>query len=86
MIIKNTVSGAVDGLHFEITPAADGTTDFLCRKMYLSIGLQAVVDVLYLFRDTYCTTSGSAHDAAVFRRSALSLLVLQSMPKKDKVI
>ena len=60
--------------------------DFLCRKMYPSIVLQAVVDVQHLFRDTYCNTPGSAHDAAVFRRSTLSTLVLQSMPKRDKVI
>lgn len=54
--------------------------------MYPSIVLQAVVDVQYLFRDTFCNTPGSAHDAAVFRRSPLSTTLLQRMPRRDKVI
>ncbi|XP_067950255.1 uncharacterized protein [Watersipora subatra] len=78
--------GAVDGTHFEIIPPADGMADFLCRKMYPSVVMQAVVDVQYLFRDVYANTPGSAHDAAVFRRSRLSTLVMQNMPKWDKIV
>ena len=78
--------GAVDGTHFEVTPPADGMADFLCRKMYPSIVLQAVVDVKYLFRDVYCNTPGSAHDAAVFRRSPLSTIIYQRMPRRDKLV
>lgn len=78
--------GAIDGSHFEITPPSDGMADFLCRKQYPSIVLQAVVDVQYLFRDTYANTPGSAHDAAVFRRSPLSTIIEQRMPKRDIVL
>lgn len=54
--------------------------------MYPSVVLQAVVDVQYVFRDTYANTPGSAHDAAVFRRSPLSTRILREMPKRDKLI
>ena len=80
------VTGAIDGSHFAITPPSDGMADFLCRKQYASIVLQAVVDVQYLFRDTYANTPGSAHDAAVFRRSPLSTIIEQRMPKRDIMI
>lgn len=80
------VAGAIDGSHLEITPPADGMADFLCRKMYPSIVLQAVVDVQYLFRDIYCNTPGSAHDATVFRRSPLSTSIYQNMPVRNKTI
>ena len=60
--------------------------DFLCRKMYPSIVLQAVVDVQYLFRDVYCNTPCSAHDAAVFRRSPLGTMIEQRMPVRDKIM
>lgn len=60
--------------------------DFICRKMYPSVVVQAVVDVQYIFRDVYANTPGSAHDAAVFRRSPLSTVIQQNMPKRDKVV
>ena len=75
--------GAIDGSHIAITPPADGMADFLCRKQYPSVVLQAVADVQYLFRDTYCNTPGSAHDAAVYRRSPLSTMIHRKMPKRD---
>ncbi|XP_067950454.1 uncharacterized protein [Watersipora subatra] len=56
------------------------------RKMYPIVVMQAVVDVQYLFRDVYAKTPGSAHDAAVFRRSRLSTLVVQNMSKRDKTV
>ncbi|XP_067933058.1 uncharacterized protein [Watersipora subatra] len=78
--------GAVDGTHFEIIPPADGMADFLCRKMYPSVVMQAVIDVQYLFKDVYANTPGSAHNAAVFRRTRLSTLVMQNMPKRDQIV
>ena len=42
-----------------------------------------MADVQYVFRDTYCNTPGSAHDAAVYRRSPLCDTLQQKMPKRD---
>lgn len=78
--------GAIDGSHIAITPPADGYADFICRKQYPSIVLQAVVDCNLKFRDTYANTPGSAHDAAVWRRSPLFQTINRNMPKNDRVI
>lgn len=75
--------GAIDGSHIPITPPADGYADYICRKQYPSIVLQAVADVHFKFRDTYANTPGSAHDAAVFHRSPLSDMLSNTMPKRD---
>lgn len=44
------------------------------------------MDVQYLFRDTYCNTPGSAHDAAVYRRSPLFNIIHQKIPKRDIIL
>ena len=75
--------GAIDGSHIAITPPADGYADYICRKQFPSIVLQAVIDPNYIFRDIYCNTPGSAHDAAVFHRSPLAALLSDKMPKHD---
>jgi hypothetical protein len=75
--------GAIDGTHIPITPPADGYADFICRKQYPSIVLQAVVDGNYFFRDIYANTPGSSHDAAVFHRSPLSTYIDTRMPTND---
>ena len=64
--------GAIDGSHIPINPPADGKHDFICRKGYPSIVLQAVVDGHCMFRDVYANTAGAAHDSTVYNRSPLS--------------
>ena len=78
--------GAIDGTHICITPPADGYSDYICRKQYPSVVLQAVIDPNYMFRDIYCNTPGSAHDAAVFHRSPLANILRDKMPKHDIVL
>lgn len=78
--------GAIDGTHIAVTPPLDGKADFLCRKGYPSIVVQAVTDGHYMFRDIYANTPGSAHDASVYRRSPLNGFIDHKMPKRDVVI
>lgn len=78
--------GAIDGTHIPVNPPLDGKADYLCRKMYPSVVLQAVVDCHYKFRDIYANTPGSAHDATVFHRSPLSGLICTEMPHNNKEI
>lgn len=78
--------GAIDGTHIAITPPADGYQDFICRKQYPSVVLQAVTDGEFIFRDIYCNTPGSAHDAAVFHRSPLSNSIERNMPINNRQI
>lgn len=78
--------GAIDGTHIPILPPADGKADYLCRKGYPSIVLQAVVDGFYRFRDVYANTAGAAHDSTVFARSPLSNKLANIMPRNDRII
>lgn len=78
--------GAIDGSHIPVTPPADGKGDYLCRKGYPSVVLQAVVDCHYKFRDIYANTAGAAHDATVYHRSLLSRFIHDEMPKHDRDI
>lgn len=75
--------GAIDGTHIPVTPPLDGKADYLCRKGYPSIVVQAVTDGNCIFRDVYANTPGSAHDASVFRRSPLHGFLDRKMPKRD---
>ena len=45
---EKLISGATNGSHLKITPPSDGMVDFLHRKTYLIVVLQAVVGVQYL--------------------------------------
>ena len=78
--------GAIDGSHIPINAPLDGKADYLCRKGYPSIVLQAVVDTHIKFRDVYANTAGAAHDATVFYRSPLSKLIATNMPQGDITI
>lgn len=78
--------GAIDGTHIPVLPPADGKHDYICRKGYPSVVLQAVVDANLMFKDIYANTAGAAHDATVYYRSPLSTAILTSMPKHDKII
>ena len=68
-------------MHIPVTPPLDGKADYICRKCYPSIVLQAVVDAHYKFRDVYANTAGAAHDATVYARSSLSTRLPDIMPK-----
>lgn len=65
------VYGALDATHIPILPPSNGYRDYVNRKGWPSIVLQALVDDRYQFRDICVGTLGSAHDAAVFTTSNL---------------
>ncbi|XP_055377927.1 putative nuclease HARBI1 [Condylostylus longicornis] len=65
------VLGAIDGTHIPITPKQEGYRDYINRKGWPSLILQAVVDSKYLFRDITCKHPGCTHDATVLKDSFL---------------
>ena len=65
------VYGSVDGTHIPILAPAIEYRDYVNRKGWPSIMLQAVVDDQLLIRDVCVGTPGSAHDAAIFNTSSL---------------
>ena len=78
--------GAIDGTHIPVTAPEDGKSDYICRKGYPSIVLQAVADCRYTFRDVYANTPGATHDASVYRRSPLSHFISTNMPVRNNEI
>lgn len=65
------VLGAIDSTHIRIQKPATNARDYINRKKYFSINLQAVVDANMRFTNIYCGEPGSLHDARIFRRSPL---------------
>ena len=64
-------AGAIDGTHIPIVSPSDNHTDYVNRKGYHSVVMQAVVDSKYLFRDTVIGWPGSVHDARVLANSEI---------------
>ena len=63
--------GAIDGTHIPIIAPTENHADYVNRKGYHSIVMQAVVDSNYLFRDIVVGWPGSVHDAHVLSNSHL---------------
>ena len=64
-------AGAIDGTHIPIQAPLENRTDYINRKSYHSIVMQALVDSKYLFRDVVIGWPGSVHDARVLSNSKL---------------
>ena len=64
-------TSSVDGTHIRIQAPAEDHTDYVNRKNYHSIVMQALVDSRYLFRDVVVGWPGSVHDARVLSNSEL---------------
>ena len=71
-------AGAIDGTHIAIQAPAENHADYVNRKSYHSIVMQAVVDSQYLFRDVVIGWPGSVHDARVLSNSEFYNLGLKS--------
>ena len=65
------VMGAIDGSHIAVLCPRDQPADYVNRKGFHSIVLQAVCDADMSFTDVYVGWPGSVHDARVFRNSPL---------------
>ena len=70
--------GAIDGTHIPIIAPAQNHSDYINRKGYHSIVMQAVVDCNYLFRDIVVGWPGSVHDARVLSNSEIFKLAEQN--------
>ena len=70
-------AGAIDGTHIAIQASHENHTDYVNRKSYHSIVMQAVVDCRYLFRDIVVGWPGSVHDARVLSNSELYNMGIQ---------
>ena len=64
-------AGCVDGTHIPILAPKENHKDYVNRKGFHSIHMQAVVDSRYLFRDVVVGWPGSVHDARVLSNSTL---------------
>ena len=66
-------AGAIDGTHIPIQAPLENRTDYINRKSYHSIVMQAcaLVDSKYLFRDVVVGWPGSVHDVRVLSNSEL---------------
>ena len=64
-------AGAIDGTHIPILARSDSHVEYVNRKGFHSIIMQAVVHCIYLFRDVVIGWPGSVHDARVFSNSAI---------------
>lgn len=63
--------GCVDGCHIPIKAPQSNPEDYVNRKGFHSIILQALVDANYLFLDICVGWPGKVHDARLFRNSSL---------------
>ena len=63
--------GAIDGTHIPILAPNESHADYVNRKRYHSIIMQAVVDHNHLYRDVVIGWPGSVHDARVLSNSKI---------------
>jgi hypothetical protein len=64
-------AGAIDGTHIPILAPSESHVEYVNRKGFHSILMQAVVDCNYLYRDVVIGWPGSVHDARVLSNSAI---------------
>ena len=64
-------AGAIDGTHIPILAPVESHVEYVNRKGFHSIIMQAITDCNYLFRDVVIGWPGSVHDARVLSNSAI---------------
>ncbi|KAI1884492.1 hypothetical protein AGOR_G00226940 [Albula goreensis] len=67
-------AGAIDGTHIPVAVPNDKPADYLNKKGWHSVVLQAVVDHKFCFTDIYVGLPGQTHDAEVLTNSDIYTL------------
>lgn len=75
------IIGFIDGTHIPILPPSKGYRDFVNRKGWPSLILQAVVDAEYKFIDISIKTTGRSHDSTALMNSYLYKNINDLIPK-----
>ncbi|XP_060563710.1 putative nuclease HARBI1 [Ruditapes philippinarum] len=65
------IMGTIDGSHIPIRTPSEFPENYINRKQYPSIVLQAVCDSKLLFIDVFCGWPGSVHDSRILKNSPL---------------
>ena len=80
--------GAIDGTHMRIKQPRENYTDYINRKDFLSIKVQALCDYRYCFLDVVVKWPESVHDFQIFLRSTAVRNMLRNkvIPKCEKAI
>jgi hypothetical protein len=64
-------ASAIDGTHIPILAPTDNHVEYVNRKGFHSVLMQAVTDCNYLYRDVVIGWPGSVHNARVFSNSTI---------------
>ena len=67
--------GATDGIHKKIVKPSEHETDFINRKDYFSLNVQAVCDYKYYLQDVVIKWPDSVHNARIFLNSSINGLL-----------
>ncbi|KAJ8364481.1 hypothetical protein SKAU_G00133120 [Synaphobranchus kaupii] len=62
-------AGSIDGCHIRVVPPAAESQDYLNRKLFYSVQMQAICDHRGTFLNLFTGYPGSVHDARVLRLS-----------------
>ncbi|XP_037932636.1 putative nuclease HARBI1 [Teleopsis dalmanni] len=63
--------GAIDCTHFKIKKPLNNSDEYICRKGFYSINVQATCNVNALFTSVDVSWPGSVHDSRIFKKNSV---------------